>query len=115
MRSLIWYAVRHRVTILMVAAAVAAGMLIFLLAGLRPGRRGGDPARRLYERWCRRLARRGLTRGSGEGPLDFAERVARLAPERAGEAAEVTVLYVRARYGNDAGALARLRRRLRRR
>jgi transglutaminase-like putative cysteine protease len=100
---------------LMAAVVIAAGASVFFLGLLRFRRNDEDPARRLYERWCRRLARRGLQRRKGEGPLDFAARIARLRPTYADEAREVAALYVRARYAEDVAALGLLRRRVRRR
>jgi len=101
--------------LIMLAAALAAGALVLMLGTLRGWRRSGDPAQHLYRRWCRRPARLGVRRHPTEGPLHFADRVARQAPGLGGEAAEVALLYVRARYGDDPRALTRLRRLLRRR
>lgn len=103
------------VALVMVGAAAVLGALLIFLFLLRPMGLRGDPARRLYARWCRRMARRGLARPPSEGPLDFARRVAVSAPALAAEAADVTALYIRARYAEDAAALTRLRQRLRRR
>ena len=99
--------------LLMVALAIGVGVLAFSLGLARLGRRHEEPARRLYRRWCRRLARRGLVRRPGEGPRDFAARVARESPRDAESAAEITALYVAARYAGDTAALPALRRRVR--
>ncbi len=99
--------------LLMAALAIAVGILTFSLGLTRLKLRHEEPAKRLYRRWCRRLARRGLVRGPGEGPRDFAVRVARESPRYAESAAEITALYVAARYGGDVAALPALRRRVR--
>ncbi|MGH8426963.1 MAG: transglutaminase TgpA family protein [Gammaproteobacteria bacterium] len=98
--------------IAMIAAAFAGGFVVFLLSLLRPRRRASDAPRRLYERWCRRLARRGVARSPYEGPLAFLARIAVARPALYPEAEAVTLLYVRARYGGEIEALAALRRRL---
>lgn len=100
---------------LMAGVAIAAGAFVFLLGLVRWRKRREDPARRVYERWCRRLARHGLERRASEGPLDFGHRVARLRPGLAANADAVTTLYLRARYAGDSTALDLLKRRIRRR
>lgn len=101
--------------LLMAALALMAGALA-VLAGMVQWRRvREDLAQRLYLRWCRRLARKGLARRPSEGPVDFAARIAREAPAWREEAREITGLYCAARYGGDPAALARLRSRVRRR
>jgi transglutaminase-like putative cysteine protease len=93
------------------ALAVLAGAPLLLLVpwlGLRAERRG-DPARRLYERFCRRLARRGVVRGPAEPPLRFAERAAAAAPDLAEGIGAITESYVALRYRPGGGDLRRLR------
>ena len=64
-----------------------------------------DPVRRLYERFCRRLAAvSGVRRDPAEGPLDFARRATAALPERAAAIQEVTELYVAARYAQTSSA-----------
>jgi hypothetical protein len=84
-----------------------------LLRSMRPH---GDPARRAYEQFCRKLARRGQVRAPHEGPHDFARRVSASLPKTASEVARITDLYTRARYEpsppeDSAAALARAVRR----
>jgi len=55
-----------------------------------------------WERFCRKLSARGITRDPSEGPLDFLERVRSMRPQLADEAAEITRRYIDARYGNGA-------------
>ena len=62
-----------------------------------------DPARRLYDRFCARLARRGITRRPQEGPADFARRAAGERPDLAEAIHAVTDAYIAWRYaGHDA-------------
>jgi transglutaminase-like putative cysteine protease len=92
---------------------LALGLVLFLWA-LRGQRRPLHPLDRLYLRYCRRLARRGLVREPGEGPQAFAERVAREAPELAAEAGEFARIYAALRYRPPGTSDAVLERRLRR-
>lgn len=61
-------------TVAMVIALSSFGLLV---PGLRwRSRWVRDPVARAWQRFCVRLARRGLARSAHEGPLAFAERVA---------------------------------------
>jgi transglutaminase-like putative cysteine protease len=74
----------------------------------------GDPVQRSYERFCRKLERRGILRPAHEGALDFAARLARERPELAALGASVTALYLDLRYGASPKArLAELERTVR--
>ena len=75
-----------------------------------------DPARRLYERFCTRLARAvKVQRAEAEGPLDFSRRAVQVVPAHADEIERITRLYVASRYappaapGHPDGALVELR------
>jgi transglutaminase-like putative cysteine protease len=68
-----------------------------------------DPARRLYDRFSRRLARVGLARGPAEAPLAYARRAGGRLPEAAAGIDAVTEAYTLARYGARGADLARLR------
>lgn len=100
-----------------VALAVAVGVLLPLIGWtiLRPPGHARDPAATLYQRFCRRLARRGLARAAHEGPRRYAARVATARPDLAAAVARITDLYVGLRYAATAPAdgLAALRRALR--
>lgn len=99
--------------ILMIAVMLGAGVLVFLLGLARLNNGRDDPAHALYLRWCRRLARRGPVRARGEGPLDFAARVARESPRYAQSATLVTSLYINVRYAGNATLLPALKRHVR--
>ena len=95
---------------LMVAGIFAASLLVFLLDRKRRIRPRRDPAQRLYRRWNRRLARRGIQRRVTEAPLNFLARIAREYPGLYAEAERVIPLYLQARYAGDPKALAELKR-----
>lgn len=61
-----------------------------------------DPVIRAYQRFCRKLARRGIERHPNEGPRDFCARVARRRPELAEQVERLTELYVQLRYAGTA-------------
>ncbi|GAB6043669.1 transglutaminase TgpA family protein [Endothiovibrio diazotrophicus] len=104
---------------------MALGLVGFatLLLGLvalylfRPGAGPAlDPVQRVWLRFCRKLARRGLPRAPTEGPLDYQRRIIRQRPAIAAKTGEINRLYAALRYHHapDAGELKRLQRLVRR-
>jgi transglutaminase-like putative cysteine protease len=77
--------------------------------------RNTDEAQRLYLKFCRTLAKKGIVRGAHEGPQDFAARAAQIKPQLASSIADITARYVALRYGGriDADAMQGLRRAVR--
>jgi transglutaminase-like putative cysteine protease len=59
-------------------------------------------ALRIYNRFCKKVAKRGLLRGSGEGAKNFAERVKIKFPERAGDIDQITDVFIKLHYGKNA-------------
>ncbi len=57
-----------------------------------------DVARRQYARFCRKLARQGLPRLCGEGPLAYGQRIVATRPHWAAQVEEIIRLYLRLRY-----------------
>ncbi|MFZ4792011.1 MAG: transglutaminase TgpA family protein [Candidatus Competibacteraceae bacterium] len=101
-------------TVAMTLALTGFGLLF---AGLRwRSRWVRDPVARAWQRFCARLARRGLACGAHEGPLAFAERVAIHRPELAIRVGEISKLYAALRYGPTVppAAVRRLQRLVRR-
>jgi hypothetical protein len=78
---------------------VIATFMLYRLRALRP-----DPAVAAYARFCAQLARRGVDRHPSEGPTAFSRRAAAAHPELAIGIAAISELYVRLRYGRQAGA-----------
>ncbi len=90
-----------------VAMTVALSGFSLAYAGWRWRRRyARDPVARAWQRFCARLARRGLARDAAEGPLAFAERVAAGRPELAAPVWEIARLYAALRYGPVASPIA---------
>ncbi|MFW5901827.1 MAG: transglutaminase TgpA family protein, partial [Thermodesulfobacteriota bacterium] len=85
-----------------------AGLLLFgsvfliigayLFVQLKPAAGEKDRVGRCYRRFCRKLAKAGLSRKPEEGPMDFAARIRSERPELASEAEAILHLYVRLRY-----------------
>jgi transglutaminase-like putative cysteine protease len=106
-------------SMLLLAGACAATLLaaLFSLRTLLPGRE--DPVARAWARLCRKLARAGLARLPGEGPTDFARRVAIARPDLAAPVTDIADRYVRLRYRppgpdqTDAAGATDLQRRIR--
>ncbi|MEC4748811.1 DUF3488 and transglutaminase-like domain-containing protein [Methylomicrobium sp. Wu6] len=83
--------------------AILAVMTLLLSASmLYQKRRKTDPALLIYARFCDKLAKKGLTKGSGEGAKDFAERVKIKLPLHAAEIDRITEVFISLRYGRQA-------------
>ncbi len=88
--------------VLVVFICLFSGVSIWLLfKAPSPGKT--DPVARCYERFCRKLARQGILRKAGQGPLDFARMVGSQRPDLGPAAAEITDLYLQLRYSKSAG------------
>jgi len=86
----------------MTLAGIAALLLgVLALSLFRPKRE--DPALALYRRFCRKLARAGLTRAPHEGALAFARRCAGRRPDLVGSIDPITQAYIRLRYAASPG------------
>lgn len=93
------------------AAGSALLLLMAILAMPRLATGKTDPASRLYARFCQRLKRCGVVRGTAEGAADFAARAAALRPDLAESIRPITQLYLALRYGRaESGRLAELQR-----
>jgi transglutaminase-like putative cysteine protease len=92
-----------------IAMVIGLGLVSLVIVGLQrwQQRRRQDPVARAYQRFCTKLARRGLVREATEGPLDFTERVAGQRPELATRVRLIGRLYARLRYGR-AGEVAQV-------
>ncbi len=56
----------------------------------------------IYNRFCKKLAKHGLVRNTGEGVKDFAERVKMKLPKQAEDIDRITAVFIRLRYGRVA-------------
>ena len=61
-----------------------------------------DQVLRIYNRFCKKLVKHALLRGSSEGAKDFANRVKLKLPEQATNIDQITDLFIKLRYGKNA-------------
>lgn len=101
---------------LLFAAAAAVSVLPWLLVRLVRRRKDKpDPRDALIRRFCDRMARAGLPRRTGEGILDFANRVASARPALAPDVTAIARAYAALRYQQRASErIDELRRKVRR-
>ncbi|MDD5274995.1 MAG: DUF3488 and transglutaminase-like domain-containing protein [Methylovulum sp.] len=57
-----------------------------------------DQVMRIYQQFCKKLAKRGIFKGLSEGANDFAKRAQIQLPERAGAITEITDSFIKLRY-----------------
>jgi len=94
---------------LLLSSLVAVG-LIGLIAGvyaarfLKTAAVRDDDVRRTYRLFCSKLARVGLVRTPGQGPLDFAAVVGTARQDLKGKVATIVALYIRLRYDHRGGS-----------
>ncbi len=80
--------------------AITALVVVLITLGiLRQSRAAHDPVLRLYQTFCRKLARRGLMRRPYEGPRDYASRIMRQRPDLCDSVQRIVRLYIGLRYG----------------
>lgn len=83
-------------------------LMLGLLGWILRQRPSGDHLDWLWQSFCAKLARKGLARLPSEGPIDYADRVARALPASAAQTRLIATTYARLRYGRerpDAAAL----------
>ncbi|MCW8919511.1 MAG: DUF3488 and transglutaminase-like domain-containing protein [Gammaproteobacteria bacterium] len=83
--------------LLLVGALLVLVALISAVVLLQRPRQS-DPVQRHYQRFCAKLAKRGVVRKADEGPLDYATRAALALPQHRELITTITRLYVALRY-----------------
>ena len=92
--------------ILLILTSLLLLTIGWLLSRQQPG--AADPARRIYDRFCRKLAGIGIQHRAHEGPLDFAARVSLKRKALSSQVNQITSLYVQVRYGSQMDKLRQL-------
>jgi hypothetical protein len=87
-----------------VIAAVALLVIYFSWMQLR-SRSPADRVKALYERFCRKAARRGVRRDPWEGPSDFSNRAALLLPDESERIQQISNTYIALRYAPEPAAI----------
>ena len=79
---------------------LAAGVVFFMLFRKRgTGKQSsGDPAKAVYHRFCRKMARAGITRKPAQGPLDYRDQIVLLRPELKPAVDAIIDTYISLRY-----------------
>lgn len=95
--------------ILGIVGTIALMLAVISFGLFRHYRGTREPSRQLYDRFCRKLAKRGVRRLPHEGPLDFSRRAGRKLNRYAGRIAEITRLYIEVRYGSKSDKLTELK------
>jgi protein-glutamine gamma-glutamyltransferase len=90
---------RHALAGVLLAAMSIIVLVLAMVAMQRLRARLHDPVARAYLAYCGKLERKGLPRGSAEGPATYAARVVRERPHLAEQVERFTRLYIDLRYG----------------
>jgi protein-glutamine gamma-glutamyltransferase len=64
-----------------------------------------DRVKALYERFCRKAARRGVPRSPWEGPSDFSRRAVQLLPDESERIRQISNTYITLRYSPESAAI----------
>ena len=88
--------------LLLCSGIIALVLILLTLRRLRV--RVRDPVKLAYVAYCNKLRARGLPADSAEGPLSYAQRIARARPDLEPAVGRFSRLYVALRYGKDPGA-----------
>jgi transglutaminase-like putative cysteine protease len=90
-----------RSMVLSMAAIIAAITSLYGASLFFHSKGPSDTALRFYAKYCKQLARKGLTREVGEGAKAFAERAKVQLPEHSAEIERITSLFIELRYGKE--------------
>ena len=60
-----------------------------------------DPVLRIYQRYCKKLAKQQLHKADNEGAKDFSQRVKNLLPQQTNAIDQITQMFIKLRYGKD--------------
>jgi hypothetical protein len=95
-----WFgeATRNRVIAAFILATSLTLVLVALLTIRKIPARRGREIDRLYRQYCDQLAKFGLQRKQGEGPVDFLQRVTRQRPDLSEPLEQATRMYMRIAY-----------------
>ncbi|MFP3980714.1 MAG: DUF3488 and DUF4129 domain-containing transglutaminase family protein [Desulfobacterales bacterium] len=97
-----WRSWMGMLTALVFGLGLVAGITgLYAVMQFRRPRARKDPVSKYYEKFCRKLARAGLSRPAGMGPKDYAAFAANRRPELREEVETISDLYIRMRYGGD--------------
>ncbi len=85
--------------VFIIVIAVVATLALTILILMLPKRKSLDPNQQLYQQFCRKLAKKGLSRHNNESAQNYCQRVSQQRPDLAQEVTFITTLYNTQRYG----------------
>lgn len=85
-------------TVALIVMVVLQLVLLYLVFRWR-AHQPRDVVQRIYDDYCHKLARVGITRANAEGPFALRERIHRQRPDLTGAVDRITEMYVTLRYG----------------
>ncbi|MEZ0147728.1 MAG: DUF3488 and DUF4129 domain-containing transglutaminase family protein [Candidatus Reddybacter sp.] len=88
----------QRIALFLLLAGGIALLPVLIMLYLSREKNTRDELDRLFLQYCSRLEKIGLPRKAGEGPRDFAHRIAECAPSLAAPVEDISQLYESARY-----------------
>ena len=83
--------------ILLIAFFIAAGMITFFILK-STSRIVIDPTQKVYDDFCAKLSKKGLTRNIYEGPMDFSSRAVEKFPQQKSSIELITKIYINLRF-----------------
>lgn len=92
-----WFRMTIALTIVLVSFLSILG--IYVIWQSRPTI-NRDPLVKIWNQYCKKLAKAGLQKQPHEGPLDFAQRIKQARPDLAASVAEITKSYIALRYAD---------------
>ncbi|MCG7945658.1 MAG: DUF3488 and DUF4129 domain-containing transglutaminase family protein [Candidatus Thiodiazotropha taylori] len=81
---------------------IAIPLMLVALRLVLSGRKQPLPEIIAYDRFCKKLARLGISRKTYEGPMDYAKRAIGERPDLTAPISRITALYINLRYGPNA-------------
>jgi transglutaminase-like putative cysteine protease len=98
---------KNLIIILFIAVTIVLGIICLIV--FKQLKNGKDPAKVLYEKFCRKLERKYLKRDLHEGPLDFSLRAAFKCHEQSKRIRQITDIYITVRYQSNTEKLQQLK------
>jgi hypothetical protein len=83
---------------------VLGAFVLVLFAWMLRGMARPDPVQGAWNRFCAKLAAKGVARSPHEGPRDYSERAARSLPAAGEPIRSIADLYIALRYGKNVAA-----------
>jgi len=84
-------------------------VLLIISAVLFYHRKHTDPVLKVYQLFCNKAARIGVSRENHEGPLDFANRLKQHYPHQTEDIDKINHIYINLHYGNQSDSIDELR------